>query len=104
MSSQHVSGDVRIERPPTAELKENQVDQDDLPPYEMLDRILGLYVVDRLSGEEIVQKTGYSLGVVGDVIRRIETSEFKRRQAPPGIKVTAKAFGMGRRNPIARRF
>jgi NAD+ synthase (glutamine-hydrolysing) len=93
-----------LTRAPSAELKENQTDQDSLPPYEVLDRILDLYIVDRRAPEEIVALTGYAPGVVADTIRKIERSEFKRRQAAPGIKVTAKAFGMGRRNPIARSY
>lgn len=93
-----------ISRAPSAELRANQTDQDSLPPYPVLDRILDLYIVDRKDAPEIVAATGYDAAVVADVVRRVEVNEFKRRQAAPGIRVTVKAFGMGRRNPIARAF
>lgn len=89
-----------IERPPTAELKPNQVDQDTLPPYEILDGILNGYVEERLSREQLVAR-GYDAGTVDWVIRTVNKNEYKRRQAAPGLKVTSKAFGSGRRMPIA---
>jgi NAD+ synthase (glutamine-hydrolysing) len=90
-----------IERPPSAELRPNQTDQDSLPPYEILDQILDAAVVKNLSLEEIVA-LGHAADTVKDVLRRILANEYKRRQAPPGLKVTTKAFGYGRRYPIAR--
>jgi NAD+ synthetase len=92
-----------ITRPPTAELKPDQCDQDDLPPYEVLDPILAAYLEEHLSVAEIVAR-GFSEQVVRDIIRRIRINEYKRRQAPPGLKVTSKAFGHGRRYPIVQGF
>lgn len=89
-----------IRRPPTAELRDNQTDQDILPPYDVLDRILKEYVEDRLSVQSIIDM-GFEREVVDKVVRMIDSSEYKRRQAPPGLKVTSKAFGWGRRHPIA---
>jgi NAD+ synthase (glutamine-hydrolysing) len=91
-----------LTRAPSAELKPNQTDQDSLPPYEILDDILEAYVEGEKGVDEIV-KMGFSRDVVNDVQRRIATSEHKRRQAPPTIKVTSRAFGHGRRLPIARK-
>jgi len=90
-------------RPPSAELKPNQTDQDTLPPYEILDDILTEYVEKNQSIAEIIKK-GHDPNVVKEVIRRIHLNEYKRKQAPPGLKVTTKAFGIGRRYPIAHRF
>ncbi len=92
-----------ITKPPSAELRENQKDQDTLPPYEVLDRILDLYIEDRKSAEEIVAY-GFDTDLVRKVLHTVNINEYKRRQAAPGIKVTAKAFGVGRRIPIAQRF
>lgn len=92
-----------ITRPPTAELKPDQFDQDDLPPYEILDPILQAYLEDHLSIDEIAAR-GFDRAVVGDIVRRIQLNEYKRRQAPVGLKVTTKAFGPGRRYPIVQRF
>jgi len=92
-----------IQRPPTAELKPDQCDQDDLPPYEILDPILAAYLEKHLSIGEIVAQ-GFDRSVVEDVVRRITVNEYKRRQAPIGIKVTTKAFGPGRRYPIIQNF
>src|SRR6202011_2004464 len=88
-----------LERAPTAELRENQTDQDPLPPYDVLDPILRFYVEDDRSAEEIAS-LGYDPGVVARVIAMVDHSEYKRRQAPPGIKITPKAFGRDRRLPI----
>lgn len=93
-----------LTRAPSAELRENQTDQDSLPAYDVLDRILDLFIVERKSPDEIAGATGIDPKVVARTARMIEVAEFKRRQAAPGIKVTAKAFGVGRRNPIARAF
>jgi len=90
-----------ITRPPSAELRHDQKDQDTLPPYEVLDGIVEAVVEKNLSLEEIV-KMGYDRNVVKDVLRRIVFNEYKRRQAAPGLKITSKAFGYGRRYPIAR--
>jgi len=90
-----------LSRQPSAELKPNQTDQDSLPPYEILDEILDAAVVKNLGFDDIVA-LGQDPDVVRDVLKRILTNEYKRRQAPPGLKVTTKAFGYGRRYPIAR--
>ena len=92
-----------ISKPPSAELRPNQTDQDSLPPYEILDRILDAYVVQNLGREEIVRR-GFEAAVVNDVLNKVTFSEYKRRQAAPGLKVSPRAFGMGRRIPIAQRF
>lgn len=89
-------------KPPSAELRPNQKDTDSLPPYEILDPIIQAFVVECKSLEEIVS-LGFERSVVADVIRRIQQSEYKRKQAPPGLKVTSKAFGFGWRMPIATR-
>ena len=92
-----------ITKPPSAELRPDQKDQDSLPPYEVLDQILDAYVVQDLSKQEII-KRGFDAAVVNDVINKITFSEYKRRQAAPGLKVSPRAFGIGRRIPIAQRF
>lgn len=93
-----------LTRAPSAELRPNQTDQDTLPPYEVLDKVLHDYIKDKMSAREIVKKEGQPLELVQDVIRRVQQSEYKRRQAPPGLKVSAKAFGLGRRYPIAKKY
>jgi len=90
-----------LSRPPSAELKPDQTDQDTLPPYDILDEILEAAVEKNLSFDEIVA-LGHDSDVVRDVMHRLIVNEYKRRQAPPGLKVTTKAFGYGRRYPIAR--
>ena len=92
-----------ITRPPSAELKPDQTDQDTLPPYDVLDDILTEYVEKNRSNADIIKK-GHDPKIVQDIIRRIHLNEYKRKQAPPGLKVTTKAFGIGRRYPIAHRF
>jgi NAD+ synthetase len=92
-----------INKPPSAELRPNQTDQDSLPPYETLDAILDLYIVQNLSREQIVKK-GFEAAMVGDMLNKINFSEYKRRQAAPGLKISPRAFGIGRRIPIAQRF
>lgn len=89
-----------LTRAPSAELRPDQTDQDTLPPYEVLDAILAAYVEERLPVQDIVQR-GFDAEIVKWVVRRIELNEYKRWQAPPILKVTTKAFGIGRRNPIA---
>lgn len=93
-----------ITKPPSAELRPGQTDQDTLPPYEVLDEILRLYVEASLEMEAIVARTGYDRALVHDVLRRVDRNEYKRRQAPPGLRVSTKAFGAGRRLPLAARW
>jgi len=88
---------------PTAELRPNQTDQDSLPPYDVLDGILDLYVRQERSVDEIVG-AGYDPKVVAQVVRLVDRNEYKREQAAPGLKVTGRAFGFGRRMPIAQRY
>ena len=92
-----------LDRAPSAELRPDQRDEDSLPPYEVLDRILEAYVERDLGREEIVA-TGLSAATVDEVIRLVDRSEYKRRQAAPGIRITPKAFGKDRRLPITNRF
>jgi NAD+ synthetase len=92
-----------IEKPPSAELRPNQTDQDSLPPYDLLDRILHHYVVDDADPKMLVSEE-IPLETVRDVLNKIVSSEYKRRQAAPGLKVSPRAFGMGRRVPIAQGF
>jgi NAD+ synthase (glutamine-hydrolysing) len=92
-----------ITKPPSAELRPNQTDQDSLPPYDVLDAILDAYVVEHKSSAEIIQ-LGFDEATVKRVIKLIDFNEYKRRQAAPGLKVTSKAFGVGRRVPIAQRY
>ncbi len=91
-----------IERPPTAELRDNQKDTDSLPPYPVLDPILKAYVEDDASLQDIIA-LGYDEELVTRVIRTVDINEYKRRQAPPGIKITPRAFGRDRRLPITNR-
>ena len=90
-------------KPPSAELRPNQTDQDSLPPYDVLDGILDLYVRQESSPDEIVA-AGYDPKIVAQVVRLVDTNEYKRQQAAPGLKVTSRAFGFGRRMPIAQRY
>ena len=92
-----------LERAPSAELRPGQLDQDSLPPYELLDRILAAYVEEDRGRDEIVAD-GVPAEVVDEVIAMVDRSEYKRRQAPPGIRITPKAFGRDRRLPITNRF
>jgi NAD+ synthase (glutamine-hydrolysing) len=91
-------------KPPSAELRPNQTDQDSLPPYDVLDRILKSYVEDLRSPEEIAQHYDFPVDLVRGVARQVDRSEYKRKQAPPGLKVTSKAFSVGRRFPLAQKF
>jgi len=88
---------------PSAELRPDQKDQDTLPPYETLDRILIAYIEDRLSINEIVEQ-GFDHETVEWVVKTVKRNEYKRYQAAPGLKITSKAFGVGRRMPIASRY
>ncbi|MCK4728500.1 MAG: NAD+ synthase, partial [Desulfobacterales bacterium] len=92
-----------LQKPPSAELKPDQVDQDDLPPYDILDGISKAYIEDNKGTEEIVAM-GFDPSIVRETICRIDRNEYKRHQAPPGLKVTTKSFGYGRRYPIAHRY
>lgn len=93
-----------LEKAPSAELRPNQTDQDTLPPYEILDIILKAYIEENLCAQEIAQKHQLDAELVRETIRRVNSAEYKRQQAAPALKVTAKAFGMGRRYPIAQKF
>jgi NAD+ synthase (glutamine-hydrolysing) len=92
-----------ITKPPSAELRPDQTDQDTLPPYELLDAILEAHVEQGLDAAGLVA-AGFPAPVVTDVVRRVRLSEYKRRQMPPGLKITGKSFGYGRRYPIAQGF
>jgi NAD+ synthase (glutamine-hydrolysing) len=92
-----------ITKPPSAELRPDQKDSDSLPPYEVLDRVLEEYVNNLRTAPEIIESTGFDREVVDYVIRLINRSEYKRQQAAPGIRISTKAFGIGRRFPIAAR-
>ncbi|MEJ5368971.1 MAG: NAD+ synthase [Bryobacteraceae bacterium] len=91
-------------KPPSAELRPNQKDSDSLPEYDVLDPILKAYIEDLKSPEEIAAELGQPVELVRSIINRVDRNEYKRQQAAPGLKVTTKAFGMGRRYPIAQRF
>ncbi len=92
-----------IEKPPSAELRPNQKDQDTLPPYPLLDQLLTAYVEQQQPAQEIA-RNGLDSKLVQEWTRRIDSNEYKRRQAAPGLRVTSKAFGVGRRMPIAQRY
>src|SRR5262249_7283889 len=92
-----------IERPPSAELRPDQLDEDSLPPYEVLDRILEAYV-EHDEGIEALVALGLPEETVMEIVRLVDRAEYKRRQAPPGIRVSTKAFGRDRRLPITNRF
>ncbi|OQY43161.1 MAG: NAD+ synthase [Anaerolineaceae bacterium 4572_78] len=92
-----------IDKPPSAELRHDQKDTDSLPPYDILDAILKAYVEDDYDYEEIVS-LGYDVNTVQRVIRMVDTNEYKRRQAPPGVKITSRAFGKDRRLPLTNHY
>ena len=100
-SRRKVIPEATIEKPPSAELRPDQKDSDSLPPYEVLDAILEDYVEESCSAEQIARAHNFDPDLVRRVIRMVERSEYKRQQAAPGIKISAKAFGYGRRFPIA---
>jgi NAD+ synthase (glutamine-hydrolysing) len=93
-----------LEKPPSAELRPNQTDQDTLPPYDVLDTILRAYIEDNLSAQDIIARFHLDPPVVHQTVRRIINAEYKRQQAAPALRVTSKAFGIGRRFPIANKF
>jgi NAD+ synthase (glutamine-hydrolysing) len=90
-----------LTKAPSAELRPDQTDQDSLPPYDLLDAILDAHLEQGLDSQALIA-AGFDAAVVADVVRRVQTSEYKRRQMPPGLKITGKAFGPGRRMPIAQ--
>jgi NAD+ synthase/NAD+ synthase (glutamine-hydrolysing) len=90
-----------LDKPPSAELRPDQKDSDTLPPYVVLDAILEAYVEENRSPEEISARTGFELGLVKQVARMVDRNEYKRQQAAPGLKISTKAFGYGRRYPVA---
>jgi len=90
-----------LEKPPSAELRPDQKDSDSLPPYEMLDAVLEDYVEESRTPEQIAEQRGFDVTLVRRVVRMIERTEYKRQQAAPGLKISEKAFGYGRRFPIA---
>jgi NAD+ synthase (glutamine-hydrolysing) len=92
-----------IEKPPSAELRPGQVDQDSLPAYDVLDAILKGYVEEGLSRRDLVSQ-GFNEAVVNDVVRKVDLNEYKRKQAAPGLKITPLAFGVGRRIPIVQKY
>ena len=100
-TQQAVIPEATLEKPPSAELRPDQKDSDSLPPYDVLDAILEDYVEDSHSPAQIAQERGFNLELVKKVVRMIDRAEYKRQQAAPGIKISAKAFGYGRRFPIA---
>jgi NAD+ synthase (glutamine-hydrolysing) len=91
-------------KPPSAELRPDQKDSDSLPEYDILDRILKAYIEESDSAKEIAENLQVDIALVRDIINKVDRNEYKRQQAAPGLKVTTKAFGMGRRFPIAQRF
>jgi NAD+ synthase (glutamine-hydrolysing) len=93
-----------IEKPPSAELRPNQKDQDSLPPYDVLDSILKAYIEDAKSPDDIATHFGFDLNLVRSIALKVDRNEYKRRQAPPGLKITSRAFGLGRPFPIIQRF
>jgi NAD+ synthetase len=92
-----------ITKPPSAELKPDQQDQDTLPPYDILDEILKMYIEEQLSPEDIADR-GFDPEIVRWIQRKVDMNEYKRRQAAPGLRVTSLAFGIGWRMPIAQRY
>ena len=92
-----------IEKPPTAELREHQLDTDSLPPYDTLDAILEAYVEDDRSPDEI-ESLGFDAPLVDRVVTMVDRAEYKRRQAPPGVRISVRAFGRDRRLPITNRY
>jgi NAD+ synthetase len=91
-------------KPPSAELRPDQKDSDSLPEYDVLDPILKLYIENYLDPPAIAEELKLPLELVRDVTRKVDRNEYKRQQAAPGLRVTSKAFGMGRRFPIAQRY
>ena len=103
-AGQNIIPQNTLEKPPSAELRPNQTDQDTLPPYSVLDRVLRLYIEELREFDEIISLTGIDRALVLDILKRVDQNEYKRRQAPPGLRVSSKAFGTGRRLPIVMRW
>jgi NAD+ synthase (glutamine-hydrolysing) len=93
-----------IDKPPSAELRPDQKDEDSLPPYDVLDRILKLYIEDLKGPQEIADRYGFDLQLVKDIALHVDRNEYKRKQSAPGLKITSRAFGFGRPFPIAQKF
>jgi NAD+ synthase (glutamine-hydrolysing) len=93
-----------IEKAPSAELRPGQKDEDSLPPYDVLDRILKAYIEDLHSPQEIADHYGFDIKLVRDIALLVDRNEYKRKQAAPGLKITSRAFGFGRPFPIAQKF
>jgi NAD+ synthase (glutamine-hydrolysing) len=93
-----------IDKAPSAELRPDQKDEDSLPPYDVLDRVLKLYIEDLKSPQEIADRYGFDLQLVKDIALHVDRNEYKRKQSAPGLKITSRAFGFGRPFPIAQRF
>jgi NAD+ synthase/NAD+ synthase (glutamine-hydrolysing) len=93
-----------IEKPPSAELRPNQKDEDSLPPYDVLDRVLKAYIEGLQSPQEIADRYDFDLQLVRNIAQLVDRSEYKRKQAAPGLKITSRAFGFGRPFPIAQKF
>lgn len=93
-----------ITKPPSAELRPDQCDQDSLPPYEILDQIVDRYVQREQTADQIIKQTGFDRDMVLRLVQLIDRNEYKRKQAAPGLKITGRAFGVGRRMPMAQRF
>jgi NH3-dependent NAD+ synthetase len=91
-------------KPPSAELRPDQKDTDSLPEYEVLDQILRAYVENNDAPEQIADSLHLPVELVREIVNKVDRNEYKRQQAAPGLKVTTKAFGIGRRFPIAQRF
>ena len=91
-------------KPPSAELRPDQKDTDSLPEYDVLDRILEAYIEQMRTPAQIAESQGVPLALVKEIVHKVDRNEYKRQQAAPGLKVTTKAFGIGRRFPIAQRF
>jgi NAD+ synthase (glutamine-hydrolysing) len=93
-----------IKKPPSAELRVDQKDSDSLPDYAIVDNVLQAYIEEHQSPSNIAQRFGYSLDIVEDLVRRIHRNEYKRRQSPPGLRISEKAFSVGRRFPIVQKY
>jgi len=93
-----------LDKPPSAELRPNQTDQDTLPPYEVLDQVVRDYVEENASARQIASKRKLPLQLVQGIIQRVNRNEYKRQQAAPNLKIMPKAFGIGRVFPIAQRY
>ena len=96
--------DSSITKPPSAELRPDQTDQDSLPDYPTLDEIIERYIERHQSARQILAETSFDPEAVRRIVRLIDRNEYKRKQAAPGLKITSRAFGFGRRMPIAQRF